>query len=161
MKAIAYSICAALVGIPAIFSLVASLLSLLGVAVPFPPFLDIFFRFGSLVPPMLTYSVPRVMLIIAGYLMLLLVLRRTWLFVVKKERTPTSFSGFQKILGYVGVASFLLGFAVLALSMVIRAGSGVPAGLLMIPAMLCVPWAFFLTEALSFRHAQIESPPPN
>jgi hypothetical protein len=40
---------------------------------------------------------------------------------------------------------------VLILSFALRAGSGVPGALLMIPAILCVPWAFFLTEVFSFR----------
>jgi len=88
---------------------------------------------------------------VLGYAMMFLILRRIWLFVVKKERTPASFVGFQKALGYVGFWSFSLSVLVLILSMALSAGSGVPAGLLMIPAMLCVPWAFFITEVTSFK----------
>lgn len=83
--------------------------------------------------------------------MMFLVLRRIWLFVVTKERTPASFVGFQKALGYVGFWSFSLSVLVFIFSMALNAGSGVPAGLLMMPAMFCVPWAFFMTEITSFQ----------
>lgn len=80
--------------------------------------------------------------------MMFLVLRRCWLFVAKKQRTPSSFVGLQKALGYVGFASFLL--SVLAIPIAYTVGLPVsPVHLMMIP-IVCVPWAFFITEVASF-----------
>lgn len=151
MRAISYFLCATLIAVPTLYSLVGAALSLLKVQVPYLPFLSLLFSFGSLVPPMLGGLVPRPLTIVLGYAMTFLVLRRCWLFVTKKERTPASFVGFQKALGYVGFWSFSIGVLVLLLSMALKAGSGVPAGMLMIPAMICAPWAFFLTEVISFK----------
>jgi hypothetical protein len=106
---------------------------------------------------MFVYSVPRILLTALGYVMLLLFLRRVWLLTSGRERIPPSFAGFPKALGYVGACSFGLGVAVLALSMVLKAGSGVPGGMLLIPAIICVPWAFFITEVLSLRGKRVEN----
>jgi hypothetical protein len=151
MRAVAYFSCAVLVALPTFHWLVVFLLSQVNVQVPYISLLSIILSFGSLVPPMLASLVPRAIGMILGFVMLFLVLRRIWLFVVKKERTPSSFVGFQKVLGYIGFCSILLSVLVLILTITLKAGSGVPAGLLMIPAMFCVPWAFFLTEVFSFR----------
>ena len=101
--------------------------------------------------------IPKLVLMALGYVMLFLLLRRIWLFISKKEWVPFSFRGFPQVLGYIGAFSFALAIVVLVLSIVLRAGSGVPAGMLLIPAMFCVPWAFFLTELLSFRKAATQS----
>jgi hypothetical protein len=151
MKRFVYWLCFTLVAIPTTYSLVAWPLSLFGLSLPAPPFLSLFFSFGSLVPQMLAPLVPRPILVVLGLAMMFLILRRAYLFAFKKERVPHSFRGFQKVLGYVGASFFVLASVVLILSIALRAGSGVPAGMLLLPAMLCVPWAFFLTEVLSFR----------
>ena len=156
MKRFVYWLCFTLVAIPTMYSLVAWPLSLVGLSLPAPPFLFLLFSFGSLVPQMLAPLVPRPILVVLGFATMFLVLRRAYLLAFKKERVPHSFRGFQKALGYVGACFFLLASVVLILSIALRAGSGVPAGMLLLPAMLCVPWAFFLTEALSFRK---EAPP--
>ena len=157
MRAIAYALCFALIAIPAIYGLIGMLLWTLQIRVPYPSLLAFFFSFSSLVPSMLIGQISQLLPIVLGYVMTFLVLRRIWLFVVKKERTPASFVGFQKFLGIVGLWSFSLGCLALVLSIALRAGSGVPAGLLMIPATYCIPWAFFLTEVLSFRRAAASS----
>ena len=100
---------------------------------------------------MFAYLIPHPITLVLTYAMIFLVLRRCWLFGAKKERTPASFVGFQKALGYVGFWSFLLAVVGLFLTVALRVGSGVPAGMLMIPAMFCVPWAFFITEVTSFK----------
>lgn len=112
--------------------------------------------FGSLVPIMLAALVPRVVHTVLGVVMLLLLLRRIWLLVIRKERVPHSFRGFPRLLGYVGAASFGIGFLALVLTVLLRAGSGVPAGLLLLPAVFCVPWAFFLTEVFSLRKVAVQ-----
>lgn len=151
MRSIAYLLCAVLVALPTLHWLVVSLLSLLKVQVPYNSLLSLLFSFGSLLPFTFAWAPPRPLTMLLGYAMMFLVLRRIWLFVVKKERTPASFVGFQKALGYVGFWSFSISVLVLILSMALSAGSGVPAGLLMMPAMFCVPWAFFITEVTSFK----------
>jgi hypothetical protein len=151
MRSIAYFFCAVLVALPILNWLVVALLSLLKVQVPYNTLLSLLFSFGSLLPFTFAWAPPRALTMALGYAMMFFVLRRIWLFVVKKERTPASFVGFQKALGYVGFFSFSLSVLVLILSMVLSAGSGVPAGMLMMPAMLCVPWAFFITEVTSFK----------
>ena len=151
MRAIAYFSCFVLVALATFHWFVVFLVSLVNVQVPYISLLSIVLSFGSLVPPMLASLVPRAIGMVLGFVMLFLVLRRIWLFVVKKERTPSSFVGFQKVLGYVGFWSIALSVLVLILTITLKAGSGVPAALLMIPAMFCLPWAFFLTEVISFK----------
>lgn len=151
MRSIAYFLCTVLAALPTLHWLVVSLSSLLKVQVPYNSFLSLLFSFGSLLPFTFAWTPPRLLTMLLGYAMMFLVLRRIWLFVVKKERTPTTFVGFQKALGYVGFWSFSLSVLVLILSIALSAGSGVPAGLLLVPAMVCVPWAFFITEVASFK----------
>ena len=151
MRPFAYALCAILVAIPSLYSLIALLLGLLNISMPFPPWFTLFYSFGSLIPPMVNGIVPAFVKIALGYTITLLLLRRLWLFVMRQERTPATFTGFSKALGYISFWSFSIGVTVLALSALLKAGSGVPAGMLMIPAVICVPWAFFLTEIASFR----------
>jgi hypothetical protein len=151
MRSIAYFLCSVLVALPTLHWLVVASLSLFKVHIPYNTLLSLLFSFGSLLPFTFSWAPPRPLTMVLGYAMMFLVLRRIWLFVVKKERTPVSFVGFQKALGYVGSFFFSLSVLTFILSMVLSAGSGVPAGLLMIPAMLCVPWAFFITEVTSFK----------
>lgn len=152
MRSIVYFLCATLVTLPTMHLLVVSFLSMLEVRVPYNTSLSLLFSFGYLFPPMVADLVPRLLRMVLGYAMMFLVLRRCWLFAVKKERTPVSFVGFQKALGYVGFWFFLLSVFVLVLSMALKADTGgLPAGILMIPATFCVPWAFFFTEITSFK----------
>lgn len=151
MRAVVYSLCAALVTLPVLYGFVIRGLSLLNVQVPYNTLFSLLFSFGSIVPPMFISLLPRPLVMVLGYSMLFLILRRCWLFFAKSERTPPSFVGFQKVLGYVGFWSFSLSVLVLLLCIGLNAGSGVPAGMLMIPAMFCVPWAFFITEITSFK----------
>jgi hypothetical protein len=151
MRKIAYWFCFTLVAAPAIVSLVNWPLALLGTGIPFPPSMVIFFSFGSLVPQMLSPSVPGLVHVLLGFGMLFLVLRRIWLFIQKGERLPATFRGFQQMLGYIGFCSLVLALLVLLLAVVLGAGSGVLAGMLTLPAIICIPWAFFLTEVFSMR----------
>lgn len=111
------------------------------------------FSFGSLVPAMFSYAVPRFVHMVLGYVMLFLLGRRIWLLFSKKQRVPSSFQGFPKALGYIGAFSFAISAVGFAISIALQAGSGVPAALLMLPALICVPWSFFLTEVFSFRRS--------
>lgn len=149
MRTLAYACCFVLVAVSTIHGFSAWLLSLLQINIRYSTWLSIL-SFGSLVPGMVAPLVPLPVHIAAGLVMLFLVLRRAWLFLVKRERVPTSFRGLPKILGYFGTGFFIAALAAFALTIVLRAGSGVPAGMLLIPALFFVPWAFFLTEVMSF-----------
>lgn len=151
MKKIAYWVCFTLVAVPTIVGAMSVLLNLAGIRLPIPPILSMLLAFGSLVPEMLASIVPGVVGLILSAIMVFLVFRRIWLMTMKGERVPASFRGFPKWLAYVGVCSIALSLVVLAFTIVLRAGSGVPAGMLLLPAIVCVPWAFFLTEVFSFR----------
>lgn len=157
MRSFSYWLCFTLVAIPTFFRAAAWPLSQFGISLSEPPFAPVYFYFGSLVPLMLVGFVPIPVMVVLLYVMLLFVLRRAWLSILKGEGTPRSFRGFQKGLGYVGTVFFVVGVVTLVLSIVLRAGSGVPAAMLMIPAVFCIPWAFFLTEAFSLRK---DSPSP-
>ncbi len=111
------------------------------------------FSFGSLVPPRIGLFVPSYVHSALGYGMLVLLLRRIWLVAFKKERVPSSFRGFPKLLGYMGALFFSVSILAFALSIKLQVGSGIPAAFLMFPAMVFVPWSFFLTEVLTFRRS--------
>src|SRR5262249_48209411 len=114
---------------------------------------SVIYYFASPVPLMFAPLLPPYVGLALVFVMLALVVRRIWLRAARKQGVPTSFAGLPKFLGYIGAASFLLAAVVLILSILLRAGSGVPAGLLLIPAAFCVPWAILLTEAMSIRGA--------
>lgn len=154
MRKFAYWLCFTLIAIPATANLIILALSLIGVVVREPNFLSLFSSFVFLVPPSLPF-IPMPVMILLAYVMSFLLLRRTWLTIAKKETVPLSFRGFPMVLGYIGAFSFSFAFVGLLLSIALKAGSGVPTGMLLIPATFCVPWAFFLTEALSFRKAAV------
>jgi hypothetical protein len=86
-----------------------------------------------------------------GLFVLFLLVRRVWLLLAKRQGIPESFTGVPKKLGYTGAWMFMFASAVLLLSMVLHAGSGVPAGLLMVPAYYFSFWAILLTELFSLR----------
>jgi hypothetical protein len=154
MRKFSYWLCFSLVAIPTALGLLGSLLAIVRVPLPGASIFALFSSFGSLVPPMLTYVLPRFLSVVLVYVLLALVARRVWLQATKREGVPHSYTGAAKFLGFVGAWSFILAAVVLVLSMALGAGSGVPAGMLLLPAMICVPWAFFLTEVLSFRPAK-------
>lgn len=153
LRAAAYWLCAVLVALPGIHWLLHLLLR---TQLPRVPLLDVLFLFGSIVPPMFAVVLPRPLLYVATLATHFLVLRRAWLLSARREGVPSSFKGFPKVLGLIGFWSFTSGALGLLASIALRAPSGVPAGLLLIPAMFCVPWAFFLTEILSMRRPRAE-----
>jgi hypothetical protein len=104
-------------------------------------------------PRLLAPFAPGAFIFLVNVLVLLLVLRRVWLLVARREGVPQSYAGVAKILGHVGAWSFLLAVAGFLLSVSMRVGSGVPAAMLAWPALLCVPWAFSLAEIMSLRRA--------
>ncbi|MDQ1832692.1 hypothetical protein [Massilia scottii] len=154
MRTFSYWLCFGLVVPAYILGLVFTLLQLAGISPPGAQLLQLFLPFGSLVPAMLAHFLPRILTLLLYVVMLALVARRIWLYA-HGERVPLSYAGPPQFLGYVGTISFIIAAIVLVLAIVLKAGSGVPAGLALLPALFCVPWAFFLTELFSFRMRNI------
>lgn len=154
MHRFSYWVCFTLVALACVRTTGGWSLSAFGIHPPFMTSLYSFSLFGSLVPPMLASSIPQFIAVGLNLIMLALVFRRVWFSIAKRQGVPHSFVGFSKTLGYIGAWSFTLTLALSLLLIFFRAGSGVPAGLLALPAMFCVPWAFFLTEIGTLHKAQ-------
>ncbi len=154
MRNFSYWLCFSLVAIPSGISIVGWLLSIIHVTIPSMGLLLVLSSFGSLVPQILAPIFPAFINTALALVMLLLVIRRAWLLIAKRDGVPRSFQGTAKVLAYIGTGSLILGLTVLLLSAAFRAPSGALGGMLIFPAALCVPWAFFLTEVLSLRGAK-------
>jgi hypothetical protein len=154
MRKFSYWLCFSLVAIPSGISIIGWLLSIIHVAIPSMGLLLVLSSFGSLIPKILAPMFPAFINAALALVMLLLVIRRAWLLMAKRDGVPHSFQGTAKVLAYVGAGSLMLGITVLLLSAVFRVASGALGGMLIFPAALCVPWAFFLTEVLSLRGAK-------
>jgi hypothetical protein len=151
MKIAAYLVCVVLVAISNGYVWTVWLMAYLSMPLQYSTIFSLVSSFDWLIPQMLGISVPGSVALVLRGTMSILLLRRIWLAFAKRELVPPTFSGFQKVLGYIGFLSFLGSIVVFLFSLALKAGSGVPAGLLLIPAMFCIPWAFFLTEILSLK----------
>lgn len=146
LRHLAYFGCAVLVALASLYLAAAYPLSMLDVRLPAPPWWQLLRYFGSLVPPMAAGLVPRMVVLVLTYLLAFLALRRIWRLGTRGEGTPAQFRGLSAAVGYVGIVSFVAAIALLALAALLGARSGALTGVLMIPAALAVPWAFFLSE---------------
>ena len=159
MRKFSYFLCFLLVAIPTIFMLFVSWpMSLLGKSIPGFNFFTFIFSFGSPTPQMILPIIPTPIVLLLNYAMMFLICRRLWFFFIKKQGIPLSYQGFQKWLGIAGAGIYSLAILTLVLSIVFKAPSGVPAGMLLIPPMILIPWAFFITELFSF-HKQFKNAP--
>jgi len=155
MRRLVYWGCAIVVAVSGLGSLIPVLLTMAGQSrTPLHLLSSLFGQFATVVPNAFAHYVPPSVKLAIVVLIQLFVVRRVWLFFARGQRqTPDSFRGLPMTLGYIGLASLLLGVAGLGIAMALRVGSGVPAAMLLLPAVFCIPWAFFLTEVLSFRTA--------
>ncbi|NHZ81577.1 hypothetical protein F2P44_20185 [Massilia sp. CCM 8695] len=151
MRTFSYWLCFGLVVPSYTVGPVLALLQLAGMSPPGAQLFGLLSPFGSLVPGALGYFLPSILSWLLFLVMLALVARRIWLCYARGERVPPSYAGLTQVLGYIGTVSFIIAAIVMVLAIVLKAGSGVPAGMALIPAMFCIPWAFFLTELFSFR----------
>jgi len=133
-------------------------MTLFGKTIPGFSFSTFIFSFNSPTPQIILPLIPAPIVVILNYTMMFLVFRRLWLFFIKKQGVPLSYVGIQKWLGIAGASIYSLAILTLVLSIAFRAPSGVPAGMLLIPPMLLIPWAFFITELFSF-HKQFKNAP--
>jgi hypothetical protein len=155
MRKFSYWLCFALVTVGTVQGLLFWALYRLGLhqAIPQMPWVALIGQFASPLPwailPIL--PVPHVLTLVIQFVMLALVVRRLWLLFLRGEGVPESYAGVTKLLGLAGALSFAVATLALLISAAINAGSGVPAGMLALPATLLVPWAILLAEAFSLR----------
>lgn len=132
-----YLVAFALVLVSVLFNAVSSALFWAGRPLPYIPFAAATDMLGHPVPAMLRGLLPWQARVILFYAFLLLMLRR--LISFKKQRSlsaPASMTRGPYILLVIALSSLALGILGLMLSILINAGSGVPAGMLMIPCVL-------------------------
>ena len=146
MRNFSYWTCFALVVPSHVLGWLISALYWVGIPVPYSELLGLLFSFSPLIPEMFRFFIPDLVVWLLYFLMLGMVVRRIWLSVARGKRVPAAYAGLPQVLGYIGAASLMIGVIAMILSLVLRLGSGIPAAMLMIPAMFCIPWAFFLTE---------------
>lgn len=153
MRNTTYWICFALVAFASIYTHSAWAMWNLGVKLPYVTWFSLFSGFGKLMPQAVVHYLPRALVIALDFAVLVFVIRRLWLLAVRRQGVPVSYAGAAKVLGYVGAISFILSVLGMLLSIALHAGSGVPAAMLALPALLCVPWAFTLAEVMGLRAA--------
>jgi len=154
MRKLTYWICFSTVAFASIYAHAAMALMTSGIYWPTLTLLSPLSAFGTITPGVLTPFVPSSLIAVLNIIVLALVIHRLYMLLVKRQGVPETYAGLAKFFGYVGAWSITLAVVTLALSIALSAGSGVPAGMLLIPAVFCAPWAIFLAEVLSFRKSQ-------
>ncbi len=157
MRKLSYYCCFFVFGFINLFYGMVLIPYLLKLSIKVPPILLTIKMFGSLIPVTFASYFPKYMHIIVLLISVYIVIRRIWLIYKYKEFIPDSFRGFPKLISTIGAISFLLGVVVIIITFIVKGGSGVPAGLVLIPAAYCIPWGFFLTEAFSFKSSPNKS----
>ena len=113
---------------------------------------EIFLRYNNPIPILLSQFIPKLIIYISYYVFLFLIVRRIFLFIAKRELPlPIKHSLIAYpiyLFLFLTFLSFLLGTLALLTTIFLKAGSGVPAGLIMIPSML-MPTVIFLVELYS------------
>ncbi len=156
MRTIVYFSSVLFVATSVLCGLVTELLTLYGVSFPYRSFLSDIKAFGFLAPRMVSLFLPTLVLAVLEFATVLLLLRRMWLLVVKKEGVPPSFRGIQQTFGYLGMYSILL---IPLLLTILRGGGyffGALLALLLIPSVFFIFGAFILTEVCSFRWSSLK-----
>ncbi|QPI52170.1 hypothetical protein IV454_12110 [Massilia antarctica] len=151
MRTFSYWLCFGLVAPSYTIGPVFTLLQLAGISPPGVELLQVFFPFGSLVPGSLGFFLPPIPAWLQFFVLLALVVRRIWLCYARGKRVPPTYAGLPQVLGYIGTVSVIITAIVLVLIIVLKAGTIAPAGITLLPAVFCVPWAFFLAELFSLR----------
>jgi hypothetical protein len=110
--------------------------------------------FGHPVPFMVRQLVPYSSSLWLALALAVLVLRRCWLMARSRSLSPpTSYVTWLHVVTMVGVVFLLAGVIVMIASMLLSAGSGVPGGMLLVPATtLLLPPAVAVVEVWSVVH---------
>ena len=157
MRKLLYYFCFLVIGAPALFHLSFMIISFFD-----PPPLSVWYRylilwdklslnFISPIPPIIKQMVPKILNLIVTYIMIFSVLRRISLLRLSTN-LPISFRGFPYGLAWISFVGFVLaiiGYGIFFIAGV--KGTSAPAAMLLIPTILLTPWAFLITEILSFK----------
>lgn len=128
------------------------LLLLGGARIPIGIWYTLIEPFSHPIPQLIRGYLPYFVNLVLFVGFLALILRR--LFLMARSRSfvaPSAYTRAPYVLLAISVASLVLGIAALVLSMLFRVGSGVPAGLIMVPATLLLPVGITWAELISFR----------
>ncbi len=119
---------------------------------------SLFFReFGNPVPAWVKHWVPAWFQTVLVWALFALIVRRLYVSLRAHALTlPESLSGLLYFLVWLPFVSLWLGILALALSIALRFGSGVPAGMVLLPAFLLSGFSVLLVEALAFRSRRAE-----
>lgn len=110
-------------------------------------------EFGSPVPIWVRHLLPGWVIALLGWALVLLVSRRIYLSAgARSPVVPQSLSGFLYFLTWLPFLSLWLGGFAFGLTILLHAGSGVPAGLVLIPAVLLSGICIALVEVLTLVH---------
>ncbi|MEZ0233237.1 MAG: hypothetical protein ACAH12_10390 [Methylophilaceae bacterium] len=160
MRSFVFFVGFGVVAISALFNSVGIVYYLIGINFPLNNLGTLPNMFGNPIPSMFRYSIPIYLSFAVAIGMAVLMLRRAWLIATSNtNRIPSSFSGILYTMVSISVISLCVGFLILAISILLKAGSGVPAGLLLIPAAFLLSPSIALIELLSFRTHKITPNP--
>lgn len=160
LRKTAYLISFGAVGLSSLFFTAIWALDMSGIQVNLGGWTTMLRMFGHPVPEILSFKIPNGINFILCVGLAALILRR--LFLMLKARSlsaPASYSGWLYYFMLVPTASLVLAAVVLVASIALSAGSGVPAGLLALPAVFFLPGGVALVEVLSLR-SKNERPNP-
>jgi hypothetical protein len=152
MRTISYFLCISFVASSVLCGIASGLLVLYGVSFPTRSFLGAINAFGFLAPRLASLFLSPVALVVLESAAVFLLLRRTWLLVVKKERVPCSFRGLAKGFSYLGNGSILLSLPLLLSSRGDGYFVGGLFGVLLLLSVLFTFGSFLLAEVSSFRY---------
>jgi len=146
-----------IVALSVLSGLLVTLATLVGLKWAFFPVFRLSELFSHPVPPMLRAFLPRIVSVVLYWAFVALILRRLWLFLrLRSVESPASFTRIPYVLTYISVVCVVLFAGGLLLSIVIKAGSGVPAAMLSIPAVILLApvMAWVELRSLSFKRPQ-------
>lgn len=107
--------------------------------------------FGHPAPAMLQILLPSFLRIALFFILAFLILRRLWLLFGQGSLIPPqSFGKTSFVFFSIALASLVLSAITLLLSILLSAGSGVPAAMLLLPAAFLLPIAVSWVEVASF-----------
>lgn len=127
------------------YNLVISVLDIIGSKLGY---MDIIQLFHGI---MLTYFIVMSLLFI---LLLCLSIRRIYLKLKLKKGVPVSFRGWKVYITGIGVSLIFLGLISLLLSVLMKAGSGVPAGMIIGASFPFICISFLINEISSIRNKE-------
>lgn len=150
MRNISYRFGFGLIALCVVSQLALWPMTLLGMQLSFGPWFMVLESFGQPIPSMLRPFLPRLLLAALYWGFAALVLRRLWLFArARSMAAPVSYTRIPCWLVATALVCILLFALTLVATIALKAGSGVPAAMLLIPAGLVLSPTIAWVELLS------------